>query len=208
LSNSGDTSDGALGSDVLWIEKAESAMAHRRYISPAEDNVIFYCGKVLARDPFNAKAIELKKESLKQATKQAQEFIDKRRYANARELYRALLQLPKKEGLNQADLTLQLKKVEFDSYPVVHDHLIGSCTGTLKINSYALSFAPAGGSRDGFTQPLSRIKILELDDTLRIEVNQKTCRFEAISGKNDRDRKTATRELHELLSSRLQEARL
>jgi hypothetical protein len=59
-----------------------------------------------------------------------------------------------------------------------------------------------------FTQPLSRIKILELEDSLKIEVNQKTYRFEAISGKNDRDRKTATRELHELLSSRLQEARL
>ena len=98
LSNSGDTSDGALGSDVLWIEKAESAMAHRRYINPAEDNVIFYCGKVLARDPLNAKAIELKKESLKQATKQAQEFIDKRRYANARELYQRCFSFPRKKG--------------------------------------------------------------------------------------------------------------
>jgi hypothetical protein len=47
-----------------------------------------------------------------------------------------------------------------------------------------------------------------LEDSLKIEVNQKTYGFEAISGKNDRDRKTATRELHELLSSRLQEARL
>jgi hypothetical protein len=144
----------------------------------------------------------------KASSKQAQEFIDKRRYANARELYQALLQLPEEEGLNQADLERQLKKFEFDSYPVVHDHFIGSCTGTLKINWHALSFAPSGGSRDGFTQPLSRIKILELDDTLRIEVNQKIYRFDAISGKNDRDRKTATRELHELLGSRLQEARL
>ena len=136
----GDAGDETLGSHIPWVEKAEAAMTDRRYIIPVDDNVIFYCGKILASDPLNARALVLKKESLTRATNQAQELMNNRRYDKARELYQALLQLPKEEGLSQADLVAQLKKVEFDSYPVVHDHFIGSCKGLLKINSYGLSF--------------------------------------------------------------------
>jgi len=177
-------------------------MAARRYVSPADDNVIAYCGRILATDPSNAKAIRLRKEGLTQATKQAEELTGKGRYDNAREVYQALLRLPKEDGLDQEDLTTKLKQVEFDSYPVVHDHFLGSCKGTLKINSYALSFVPSGGSKDGFSQRLFRIRI-RLDDTLKIEANQQSYRFEAASSKNDRNRKAATRELHEKLSRRL-----
>jgi hypothetical protein len=114
-----------------------------------------------------------------------------------------LLNLPPAEGLNQQDLSARLKKVEFDSYPVVHDHFIGSCKGTLKINGYALSFVPSGGSKDGFTEKLSRIELNDPEDTLKIEVNHKTYRFEGSNSKNHRDRREATRQLHQMLRNHI-----
>jgi len=191
------------GSATVWIEKAESAMADHRYLTPVDDNVVLYCGRILAGDSSNPKAMELKKESLTQAIKQTEEFTSKARYDDARELFQALLNLPTAEGLNQQDLRANLKKVEFESYPVVHDHLIGSCKGTLKINWYALSFVPSGGSKDGFTERLSRIELHDLEDTLKIEVNHKTYRFEGSSSKNQRDRKEATTRLHQMLRNRI-----
>jgi hypothetical protein len=198
------TEDESWGSGPAWVEKAESAMADRRYITPVDDNVVFYSGRVLAGDPLNTKATELKKESLTQAIKQAEEFTSKGRYDDARELYQALLNLPTAEGLNQQDFRTSLKKIEFDSYPVVHDHFIGSCKGTLKINGYALSFVPSGSSKDGFTERLSRVEVHDPEDTLKIEANHKTYRFQDSSSKDHRDRKEATRRLHRMLRTRME----
>jgi tetratricopeptide (TPR) repeat protein len=191
-------------SETVWIEKAESAMTDRRYLTPFDDNVVFYCGRILASDPLNTKAMELKKESLSQVLKQTEEVTNKGRYDEARELYQALLDLPAAEGLNQQDLKASLKKVEFDSYPVIHDHFIGSCNGMLKINSYALVFVSSGGARDGFTERLSRIRLHDPEDTLKLETNHKTYRFEDSSSKNHRDRKEATRRLHRMLRNRME----
>jgi hypothetical protein len=109
-------------------------MTDRRYLTPVDDNVVFYCRRILAGDPSNTKALELQEEGLAQAIKQAEEFTSEARYDDARELYQALLNLPASEGLNQQDFRASLKELEFDSYPVVHDHFIGSCKGALKIN--------------------------------------------------------------------------
>ena len=196
--------DESLGSTTGWIEKAESAMTDRRYLTPLDDNVVFYCRRILAHDPWNVKALELKKESLTQAIVQAEEFTSNGRYDDAHELYQALLDLPAEEGLNQEELRASLKMVEFDSYPVVHDHFVGSCKGTLKINAYALSFVSSGGARDGFTEKLSRVVLHDLENTLKVEVNHKTYRFEGSSSKNQRDRKEATRQLHSMLRNRIE----
>jgi tetratricopeptide (TPR) repeat protein len=102
-----------------------------------------------------------------------------------------------REGLTQATE----QQLGFDSYPVLHDHFIGSCKGTLKINPDTLSFVPMGGSKDAFTQPLSRIKI-RWDDLLEIETNQNSYRLEVMRGKTDRQTKKATKELYELLRRR------
>jgi len=197
----------SVGTASEWLQKAESAMVDRRYVTPANDNVVFYCDRVLVSDSLKAKAMELKRESISQAIKQADEFAQEGKYDDATELYQALLNLPQSDGLNQENLEANLKQVKFDSYPVIHNHFLGSCKGVLKINSYVISFVPSGDSKDGFTQQLSRVTIHGLADTLRIEVNQKNYRFEVIRGKNNRDRKTQTRELHESLISRLHEAK-
>jgi hypothetical protein len=112
-----------------------------------------------------------------------------------------LLNLPTAGGLNQQDLRASLKKVEFDSYPVVHDYFIGSCKGTLKINGYALSFVPPGGSKDGFTERWSRVELHDLENMLKIVSQPKTYRFEG-SSKNHRDRKKATDEASKLGTGR------
>ena len=102
-----------------------------------------------------------------------------------------------REGLTQATE----QQLGFDSYPVLHDHFIGSCKGTLKINPDTLSFVPSGESKDAFTQPLSRIKI-RWDDLLEVETNQNSYRLEVMRGQTDRQRKKATKELYELLRRR------
>jgi hypothetical protein len=90
-----------------------------------------------------------------------------------------------------------------ESFRVVHDHLIGDCKGTLRISDDALSFVPSGGSKDAFTQKLSRIKLRELDEALTIEVKGKTYRFEVGSGGSRRSKKEATARLHRILSDRI-----
>jgi hypothetical protein len=67
------------------------------------------------------------------------------------------------------------------------------------------SFVHSRSSQDSFTQRLSRIKLHGLEDSLKIEVNHKFYRFEAISSKNRRDRKQATIRLHRTLNSRIDE---
>ncbi len=50
-----------------WMQKAEAAMAAGHFVTPASDNVMAYCSELLALEPQNAKALELKKTSVARA---------------------------------------------------------------------------------------------------------------------------------------------
>jgi hypothetical protein len=64
---------------------------------------------------------------------------------------------------------------------VIHHHLLGSCTGRLKIDGDRISFWSAGNSQDAFTRKIKQITHFELDDKLLIEFKDKTYRFEALA---------------------------
>src|SRR5262249_19752709 len=89
------------GTASEWLQKAESAMIDHRYVTPANDNAVNYCDRVLVSDSLKAKAMELKRESISQAIKHADGFAHEGKYDDAAELYQALLDLPQSDGLNQ-----------------------------------------------------------------------------------------------------------
>jgi hypothetical protein len=73
---------------------------------------------------------------------------------------------------------------------VIHHHMLGSCTGRLKIDNESISFWSAGNSRDGFTRKIRQIISFSLDEKLLIEFKDKAYRFEALArdAKNNRER--------------------
>jgi hypothetical protein len=75
---------------------------------------------------------------------------------------------------------------------VIHHHLLGSCTGRLKIDGEKISFWSSGSSRDAFTRKIKQINNFSLDDKLLIEFKDKAYRFEALArdAKENRERLT------------------
>jgi tetratricopeptide (TPR) repeat protein len=75
---------------------------------------------------------------------------------------------------------------------VIHHHLLGSCTGRLKIDGEKISFWSSGTPRDSFTRKIKQINNFSLDDKLLIEFKDKVYRFEALArdAKDNRERLT------------------
>ena len=73
---------------------------------------------------------------------------------------------------------------------VIHHHLLGSCTGRLKIDGEKISFWSPGNSRDAFTRKIKQISNFSMDDKLLIEFKDKAYRFEALARdtKDNRER--------------------
>jgi len=73
---------------------------------------------------------------------------------------------------------------------VIHHHLLGSCTGRLKIDGERISFWSPGNSRDGFARKITQIISFSLDEKLLIEFRNKAYRFEALArdAKDNRER--------------------
>jgi hypothetical protein len=76
---------------------------------------------------------------------------------------------------------------------VIHHHLLGSCTGRLKIDGEKISFWSSGNTRDAFTRKIKQISNFSLDDKLLIEFKDKAYRFEALArdAKENRERLTS-----------------
>jgi tetratricopeptide (TPR) repeat protein len=186
------------------VQKAESSMSTGRYVTPPNDNAFAHASRLLAIDSQNQRALALRKESLTKASAQAKEFIRSEKFDEAREVYSALLQLSSSEGhppLNASELKRELEKIEFTTYPVVHDHtLMGSCTGRLRVNGYIISFVPSGSSKDGFNAKLPEIETESPNDKLRIQVRNKTYRFESNLAKNKEENRERLEAIYQRLS--------
>jgi tetratricopeptide (TPR) repeat protein len=78
------------------------------------------------------------------------------------------------------------------SQSVIHHHVLGSCTGRLKIDGDKISFWSPGNSRDTFTRKIAQITSFGFDDKLLVEFKDKAYRFEALArySKNARARLT------------------
>lgn len=173
-----------------WVQKAEASMASGHYLVPPNDNSVAYCNQVLLVDPQNPKALSLRKESFIKAETQAREWIQKGRFDDAHGVYSSLLYFSQSESrfpLNSQDLKAELEKLTFSTYPVIHDHAVGSCTGRLRFNGYIIAYVPSSNSTDGFTQELKEIVRVEPGDKLKVLFKNKTYRFQinAAKGKED-----------------------
>jgi len=184
-----------LDPQTFFFHKAEGAVALDHYVLPSGDNAVAYCNRVLALAPENQKARNLKEESINKAVAKAKKCIESRRFSEAREIYSALLQWSQQESLfplTPEELNNELEKLEFTVYPVVHDHLFGSCKGHLKINAYVISFVPSGDSKDGFTEPFAEVTLFRPSDKLKIEIRAKTYHFEPNQGSKEDKRERTT----------------
>lgn len=170
-----------------WMQKAEAAMAAGHFVTPASDNVVAYCSELLALEPQNAKALELKKASAARAGTQAKTWIQEEKYDEARAVYSALLYLPQAEiqfPLTNQEIKAEIEKLTFNAYAVVHDHALGSCTGRLRFNGYQLAYVPSSDSKDGFSVKMTEVSQVESEDKLKIQIKGKTYRFQ-INGVKD-----------------------
>jgi tetratricopeptide (TPR) repeat protein len=183
-----------LEAQEAWIQKVESGMTAGRYVTPPNDNVLFYCNRALLTNPQNPELLQLRKESINKAAAQANDWVQVGKFDEAREIYSILLQLSQNENrfpFTPQELKRRLDKLEFNAYPVVHDHIIGSCTGRLRMNGFVISFVPTGDSKDGFTQKLAEIAQAEPGDKLKIQFKNKTYRFQVnlVTSKEDKREK-------------------
>ena len=164
-----------------WMQKAEAAMAAGHFVTPASDNVMAYCSQLLASEPQNAKALELKKASAARAGAQAKSWIQEGKYDEARAVYSALLYLPQAESpspLSSQELKAEIEKLTFSAHAVFHDHALGNCTGRLRFNGYQVAYVPSSDSKDGFSVKISEVSQVESDDKLKIHLKGKTYRFQ------------------------------
>ena len=168
-----------------WIEKAWEARIAGRYVTPRDDNVLVYCNLALKADPRNQRAADLKKETAERAIGQAADWIQQGKFDAARQYYASMDYLALGDSTfpySKADLKRALDKLEFNTYPMVHDHRLGSCSGILKFNSYAVSYVPSGSSVDGFAEKLDSIVLNDEGERLKITYRDKTFRFRSEKG--------------------------
>jgi len=170
---------------LSWIEKADVAWIAGRYVTPPDDNVLVYCNLALKADPKNQRAASLKREIVQRAVSQAKDWIQRGKFDAARLSYASMDYLAVGDDTfpyPKSDLKRELEKLGFRTYPMVHDHKLGSCSGMLKFNSYAVSYVPSGGSDDGFTESLNSIVINEEGERLKISYRDRSFRFRSENG--------------------------
>jgi len=185
-----------------WIQKAESALISGRYITPPDDNVLLYCNRALAIDPQDQKVLALKKDVIGRSVTQARDWIDRGKFDEARLFYSSLNYLSQNDGrfpISRQELQRELTKLEFSSYPVIHQHKLGSCKGRLRMNGYVVSFAPSGDSVDGFTEKLMNVNLLDAGDDLKLKVKDKSYRFLLNAGPEKEATQKAARPMYEQL---------
>ena len=70
------------------------------------------------------------------------------------------------------------------AYPVIHDHLLGGCHGSLTINDKWVTFSPTGNAKHSFVAP-TRFVSMDRKDMLIVKFKNKTYRFKAASTDSD-----------------------
>ena len=179
------------------MQKLDSAMAHGNYVTPANDSALSYCNRLLALDSQNAKAQGLKRDIVTRASAQAKDFVSNEKFDEARTVFSALLSVAQSEGKTATvqEMRTQIEKLEFTAYPVIHDHTLGSCSGRLRINAYVIAYVPSGDSKDGFSQKLTDGLETEPGDKLKLQLKNKTYRFQPNPTKNKEESRQKVQEI-------------
>ena len=179
------------------MQKLDSAMAHGNYVTPANDNALAYCNRLLALDSQNAKAQGLKRDIATRASAQAKDLVSNEKFDEARTVFSTLLSVAQSEGKTATvqEIRTQIEKLEFTAYPVIHDHTLGSCSGRLRMNAYVIAYVPSGDSKDGFSQKLTDVLETEPGDKLKLQLKNKTYRFQPNPTKNKEESRQKVQEI-------------
>jgi len=177
------------------MQKLDVAMAHGNYVTPANDNALAYCNRLLTLDSQNSKAQGLKRDISTRASAQAKDLASNEKFDEARTVFSALLSVAQSEGKTAMaqEIRTQIERLEFTTYPVIHDHALGSCSGRLKMNAYAIAYVPSGDSKDGFSQKLTDILDAEAGDKLKFQLKGKTYRFQPNPARNKEESRQMVR---------------
>ncbi len=190
------------------IQKAEAALTRGNYVTPASESALAYCNRLLAMDQQNPRAQALRRDSLQKAAEQAKEFVQKERFDEAREVLGALYAVAHNDGKTAVaqELKSLLGRVEFTAVAVIHDHTVGSCSGRLRMNAFVIAYLPSGDSKDGFSQKISEIVGIESGDKLKIQLKNKTYRFEMNASKNKEESRQKLKEVSDQLNHYMEQA--
>jgi hypothetical protein len=190
------------------IQKAEAALTRGNYVTPASESVLAYSNRLLAIDRQNPRAQALRRDSLQKAADQAKELVQKERFDEARDVLSALYTVAQSDGKPAVAQELKglLGRIEFTAIPVVHDHTIGSCSGRLRLNAFVIAYLPSGDSKDGFSQKIPEISGVEAGDKLKIQVKNKTYRFQINSSQNKEGNRQKVKDVSEQLNRFLEQA--
>ncbi len=188
---------GQLEARNALMQKLDSAMAHGNYVTPANDSALAYCNRLLASDGQNAKLLALRRDISNRASAQAKDLVSNEKFDEARSIFSALLTVALSEGKTTTaqEMRAQIEKLEFSAYPVIHDHALGSCSGRLRMNSYVIAYVPSGDSKDGFSQKLTDIVEIEPGDKLKLQLKNKTYRFQPNLTKNKDESRQKVQEI-------------
>jgi diguanylate cyclase (GGDEF)-like protein len=85
------------------------------------------------------------------------------------------------------------------SYSVVHEHLLGSCKGTLKISGETLSFE-SDKEKDGFVLKYSEFTCALDKDKLTIKASAKTYRFKSATARSKEENRSQLQEMVQIIS--------
>lgn len=179
------------------MQKLDSAMAHGNYVTPLNESALAYCNRLLAMDSQNARAVALKREIPVRASAQAKDLLSNEKFDEARSIFSALLANAQSEGKTALaqDMRAQIEKLEFSAFPVIHDHTLGSCNGRLRMNAYLITYVPSGDSKDGFSQKLTDIVETEPGDKLKLQLKNKTYRFQPNPAKSKEESRQKVQEI-------------
>jgi hypothetical protein len=92
------------------------------------------------------------------------------------------------------------EKLLTGTFPVVHDHVLGSCKGILKITWNTLSFIPER-QKDGFAFKCGEFSYAASSDQLTIKSGTRTFRFKPVAAREKDGSRSQLRSMIESISS-------
>jgi hypothetical protein len=155
------------------------------------------CDEILLRDPQNAYGIDLKESIRLAVLPETSGYLAKSHNQESHE--------ESAGGAILATSKNPVRKLSSETlvYEVIHDHLVGSCRGKLKITGESIIFDPSENSRHGFVFKLTDIIGTERGDALKIKFAHNIYRFKARFARDKRENQSTLA----LIDQRLMRAR-
>lgn len=191
------------------LQRAESALIVGHYITPPNDNVVLHCNQGLRFDPQHQRLLSLKKDVIHRSIAQARDWIQRGRFEQARAAYSSLNYLSRNDPgfpVRREWFDEEISKLEFTSYPVIHEHRFGSCNGRLRLNGHVLSFVSSGDSSHTFTEALRNVRVTEAGEILKVRLDGRTYQFRPNSNQELASSREAFQAVYEQLMSLIAKA--